>query len=141
MSIALICPKNASNDDRVIWEKVCKRACRIASGLSVVGEESLFDAKGHDICTEEGARYAFCTLCFLSRRVRDYKWIATRECTMQMPGWIHLQQLMPYSFCISLHVTHVSRLPPSTAGDGPLPRAHRYERTELRIYVVVMLVH
>ena len=38
------------------------------------------DHKGHDISLLPDSLYAFCAKCFISRRIRDVAWIATKRC-------------------------------------------------------------
>ena len=38
------------------------------------------DWRGHDVLQETTGRYAYCSLCFIARRVRDVRYIAVKPC-------------------------------------------------------------
>ena len=38
------------------------------------------DQKGHEVAVNPSGSYAFCKKCYVTRRIRDKKWIWAKEC-------------------------------------------------------------
>ena len=88
-SVALICPENATPDDRRIWEQAAWRAVRILGNLPTSQQVRSHDLRNHQVVVEQRGRYAYCALCHISRRVRDHKWICTHACTRAREHPLH----------------------------------------------------
>ena len=79
-SVGLLCPTTTGADDKIAWEKTCRRAIAILGNVRLVSHEREDDPRGHAICLEQTKAYAYCARCFIARRIRDHKWIKSREC-------------------------------------------------------------
>ena len=86
-SVAHILPRDATPGDVRDWKASCKRAIAIFKTLdkprNATGEEVptiVLEARGHCLRVLKNGTYVFCGKCFISRRMRDYKWIFLRDC-------------------------------------------------------------
>ena len=87
-SIAHILPKGATTKEVHAWKSSCRRALTIFKALSArqpndkrgPNRERDLDMRGHVISLMADSTYVFCAKCFISRRMRDMKWVWTRPC-------------------------------------------------------------
>ena len=89
-SVAHILPKGATNSEERIWRSSCKRAIAIIKMLPTKPKTAAQDnrvprleTRGHEVSVMGEASYAFCTKCFISRRIRDMKWIWAKPCLQE----------------------------------------------------------
>ena len=69
------------------WKESCRRAIKILKGLERDavpkdrgdGQKDL-DTKGHTVHVSVDSTYVFCGQCFVSRRIRDLKWLLAKQC-------------------------------------------------------------
>ena len=85
---ALIFSKHLPREMVGIWRDACKKIIEALSfrALNMQEPESLekrlwsHNSKGHLCVLDVTRTYAFCTLCFVSRRTRDIKYLYSRTC-------------------------------------------------------------
>ena len=81
-SVAHLLPLHADKMEIVLWRQSCHRAIDILSRRPS-NEGALardLDVKGHEVGVNSTGTYAYCRKCYITRRIRDKKWIWTREC-------------------------------------------------------------
>ena len=81
-AVSHILPPMASRVDVDLWKQSCMRAVRILAknpNARLTHREPV-DTSGHDVAVNASGSYAFCMKCFVTRRIRDKKWIWAREC-------------------------------------------------------------
>ena len=88
VSAACLCPGEVSPDKKTAWRMLCLRAIRILGRETHQPRLPELDLKNHSICFEKSGRYAFCTKCFVARRITDYRWICLRVCKRAGAGGI-----------------------------------------------------
>ena len=81
-SVAHLLPEKAERADISLWRQSCHRAIKILSGNPILEPRVVrdADAKGHVVGVNLTGTYAYCRKCYITRRIRDKKWIWTREC-------------------------------------------------------------
>ena len=81
---ALLLPLQHSWHIRSVWRKACMRIINILSqGRMCIEDDALrtCDLKGHMPVVTCCGLYSFCALCFISRRIRDMRFIASHPCS------------------------------------------------------------
>ena len=86
-SVALLCPREADPDLKKVWRNICRKAVSVLS--SAPKPRVHFDWRGHQVATTICGRFAYCGACHVTRKSRDSKFIAVKECRHagQHPTW------------------------------------------------------
>ena len=90
LSSSLLCPAAWGSSFTVLWRELCLRAVEllsskeppVASGNGM-GEQNLssIDTRGHVLeKTTQDHAYVYCGRCFISRRIRDVKFLISSPC-------------------------------------------------------------
>ena len=81
---ALILPSHLSDQLRPVWKQACIRMIStLAEGkldAHLPQREIPWDLKGHLPLTTQDSLYCYCAKCFVSRRLRDMKYLFSRPC-------------------------------------------------------------
>ena len=88
LSLAHVLPQGATKAEVLTWKTSCRRAIGIIKMLPLKKHDEpgaqrqgrATDTKGHVITLMADSMYAFCARCYISRRVRDMKWIWLKPC-------------------------------------------------------------
>ena len=81
-SVAHLLPMHADKTEISRWRQSCHRAIDILSRnpKPQVGVAREVDVKGHEVGVNDTGTYAYCRKCYITRRIRDKKWIWTKDC-------------------------------------------------------------
>ena len=81
-SVAHLLPVHADKSEIALWRQSCRRAIDILSKRPSKreGEDRNVDTRGHEVGVNLSGTYAYCRKCYITRRIRDKKWIWTKEC-------------------------------------------------------------
>ena len=80
-SVAHLLPMHADKTEIALWRQSCRRAVDILSRepSKTDTEERSVDTKGHEVGVNLTGTYAYCRKCYITRRIRDKKWIWTKR--------------------------------------------------------------
>ena len=81
-SVAHLLPPMATSSKVRTWRESCMRAVRILSKnpSAHAAVPAPIDQRGHDVTVNPTGSYVFCKKCFVTRRIRDKKWIWIKRC-------------------------------------------------------------